>query len=58
VPSQLVPLVGRDAELQAIALARDAAADGKAGVLALVGDAGVGKSRLRRAWRSPGRTAT
>lgn len=46
VPSPLVPLVGRDAEVGALRLALDAAADGAAGVMALVGDAGVGKSRL------------
>ncbi len=44
--SQLVPLVGRDAEMGRLALALDAAAGGEAGVVALVGEAGVGKSRL------------
>jgi DNA-binding CsgD family transcriptional regulator/tetratricopeptide (TPR) repeat protein len=46
VASQLVPLVGRDAEVEALALALDAAAAGVARVVALVGDPGVGKSRL------------
>jgi hypothetical protein len=46
VRSQLVPLVGRDAEMGKLALALGAAADGEAGVVALVGEAGVGKSRL------------
>jgi DNA-binding CsgD family transcriptional regulator/tetratricopeptide (TPR) repeat protein len=46
VLSQLVPLVGRDAELGALALALDDAAAGVARVVALVGDAGVGKTRL------------
>jgi DNA-binding CsgD family transcriptional regulator len=44
--SQLVPLVGREAEMGQLALALDAAAEGVAGVVALVGEAGVGKSRL------------
>ena len=44
--SELVPLVGRDAELGTLTLALDTAADGVAGVLALKGDAGVGKTRL------------
>jgi hypothetical protein len=45
VPSQLVPIVGRDAEVQAIARSRRRGRR-EAGVLAPVGDAGVGKSRL------------
>jgi len=46
MPSQLVPLVGRAVEVGALALALDAAAEGAAGAVALVGEAGVGKSRL------------
>jgi DNA-binding CsgD family transcriptional regulator/tetratricopeptide (TPR) repeat protein len=46
VPSQLVPLVGREAEVTALGVALDAAAAGTAGVVALAGDPGVGKSRL------------
>jgi tetratricopeptide (TPR) repeat protein len=46
VPSPLIPLVGRDVEVAALVRALDAAADGVAGVVALVGDAGAGKSRL------------
>ena len=47
MPSQLVPLVGREAELAAVSCALDGAADGVAQVVSLVGDAGVGKSRGR-----------
>jgi DNA-binding CsgD family transcriptional regulator/tetratricopeptide (TPR) repeat protein len=46
VISQLVPLVGRDAELDRLTLSLEAAADGVARVVALIGDAGVGKTRL------------
>jgi DNA-binding CsgD family transcriptional regulator/tetratricopeptide (TPR) repeat protein len=46
VPSHLVSLVGRDTEVGALALALDAAGGGVAAVVGLVGDAGVGKSRL------------
>jgi predicted ATPase len=46
MPSQLVPLVGRDSEVEALGHALQGAADGMAGVVALVGEAGVGKSRL------------
>jgi DNA-binding CsgD family transcriptional regulator/tetratricopeptide (TPR) repeat protein len=46
VPSPLIPLVGRGVEVRALALALDAAEDGAARVVALVGDAGAGKSRL------------
>jgi DNA-binding CsgD family transcriptional regulator/tetratricopeptide (TPR) repeat protein/biotin operon repressor len=46
VLSQLVPLVGRDAELGTLTLALDAAADGVTRVVTLEGDAGVGKTRL------------
>jgi hypothetical protein len=46
VPSQLVPFVGREAEVKALGVALDAAVDGGAGVVALAGDPGVGKSRL------------
>jgi DNA-binding CsgD family transcriptional regulator/tetratricopeptide (TPR) repeat protein len=46
VVSQLVPLVGRDAELDRLTLALDAAADGVTRVVTLEGDAGVGKTRL------------
>ena len=44
--SELVPLVGRDAELGTLTLALDTAAAGVVGVVALKGDAGVGKTRL------------
>jgi DNA-binding CsgD family transcriptional regulator/tetratricopeptide (TPR) repeat protein len=43
---QLVPLVGRGAELDALTRTLEAAADGGAAVVALVGEAGVGKTRL------------
>jgi predicted ATPase len=43
---QLVPLVGRGAELGALTGTLEAAADGGACVVALVGEAGVGKTRL------------
>ena len=46
MPSQLVPLVGREAELVAVSRALDGAADGVAQVVSLMGDAGVGKSRV------------
>jgi DNA-binding CsgD family transcriptional regulator/tetratricopeptide (TPR) repeat protein len=46
VISELVPLVGRDAELSTLTLALDTAADSEARVVALKGDAGVGKTRL------------
>lgn len=46
LPNLLVPIVGRDAEIGALALALDAAAEGTAGVVALVGEPGSGKSRL------------
>ena len=46
MPSQLVPLVGREAELAAVSCALDGAAGGVAQVVSLVGDAGVGKSRV------------
>lgn len=46
MPSQLVPLVGREAELAAVSRALDGAADGVAQVVSLMGDAGVGKSRV------------
>jgi len=43
---QLTRFVGRDAELAALALALGRAGDGHGQVVALVGDPGVGKSRL------------
>jgi class 3 adenylate cyclase/tetratricopeptide (TPR) repeat protein len=43
---QLTPLVGRDAELNALALALGRARTGRGQIVALVGDPGVGKSRL------------
>jgi hypothetical protein len=46
MPSPLVPIVGREAELKAVALALHATTGGSARVVSLVGDAGVGKSRL------------
>jgi DNA-binding CsgD family transcriptional regulator/tetratricopeptide (TPR) repeat protein len=46
MPSQLVPLVGRDSEMEALGHALQGAADGIAGVVTLVGEPGVGKSRL------------
>jgi predicted ATPase len=41
-------LAGRDAELQAVTAALDDAAKGSGGVVVVIGDAGVGKSRLAR----------
>ena len=41
-----VPLVGRDAELERLALARDDLLSGRGQVLLLLGDAGIGKTRL------------
>ncbi len=41
-------LIERDAEVQALADSLDRAADGHGGVVFLVGDAGIGKSRLAR----------
>jgi class 3 adenylate cyclase/tetratricopeptide (TPR) repeat protein len=42
-----VPFVGRDAELsQIVEAVGRSAADGRAGLIAVIGDAGVGKSRL------------
>src|SRR4051812_14298020 len=40
------PFVGRQLELRAVRSALDAVAMGKAGALAIVGEAGIGKSRL------------
>jgi class 3 adenylate cyclase len=39
-------LMGRDAELQAVREALTALADGQGGILAVIGEAGLGKSRL------------
>ncbi len=41
-------VIGRGAELEALADGLDRAADGNGGVFILVGDAGIGKSRLAR----------
>jgi class 3 adenylate cyclase/predicted ATPase len=43
-----LPFLGRDTELTAITAAIDALADGRGGVVSLVGDAGMGKTRLLR----------
>lgn len=43
---QLTPFTGRDAELTALGLAFGQAGDGRGQVVALVGEPGVGKSRL------------
>ena len=41
-----LPLIGRDAELAALRTSYDAAAEGQGGAVEIVGDAGMGKSRL------------
>ncbi len=50
------PLVGRDRELDLLRYRLDELANGRGGVIALIAEAGLGKSRLldelRRAWRS------
>jgi class 3 adenylate cyclase len=43
---ELSPLVGREAEMQAVRLAGDELLSGRGQVLLLVGEAGIGKSRL------------
>jgi tetratricopeptide (TPR) repeat protein len=40
------PLLGREADLRAIDLARDAAARGSGGLVTIAGEAGIGKTRL------------
>jgi DNA-binding SARP family transcriptional activator len=49
------PLVGRDAELSALRAALEEATRGSARMLALIGDAGIGKSRLVAALAADGR---
>lgn len=46
VPAQVAPLVGREAELAALQQLVDQAADGTAACALLVGEPGIGKSRL------------
>lgn len=48
VPAEVMrlPLIGRDAELAALRASYDAAVAGHGGVVEIVGDAGLGKSRL------------
>jgi class 3 adenylate cyclase/tetratricopeptide (TPR) repeat protein len=48
-PADTVPLVGRDDELQVLRDAIAAARDGRGRVVELVGDAGIGKTRLIQA---------
>jgi tetratricopeptide (TPR) repeat protein len=48
----LTPLVGRERDLAALASAFEAARDGRGQVAFLVGDAGIGKSRLLYEFRS------
>ena len=57
--TQANEIVGRESELAALSDALRAAADGRGGIMALVGDPGIGKTRLAEAaacfsssWRS------
>jgi predicted ATPase/class 3 adenylate cyclase len=49
--TELTPLVGRERELDALLAAFDSAEQGHGQVVFLVGDAGIGKSRLLREFR-------
>ncbi|MGB2959923.1 MAG: adenylate/guanylate cyclase domain-containing protein, partial [Bacteroidota bacterium] len=46
VPGEQSPLVGRGAELESIRLAMHHVKEGEGGIAAIIGDAGMGKSRL------------
>ena len=51
VPGVVSPLVGRDAELATLVEVSEAAQNGRGRVVSLVGEAGIGKSRLVAEWR-------
>jgi class 3 adenylate cyclase len=51
VPGVVSPLVGREAELASLAEVLGSLHDGQGSVISIIGEAGIGKSRLMAEWR-------